>query len=133
MTDGPRFEITMDKSQAKRRICFENYLRIESNNRASFVKGTFILQKFPPKFIIGICTRNFVRKTFFTCGENEETVSIEFYNLHKNPFFINVQAVDANPLLQALVCPLSKLVYSVHFCDEHQRCFVKTNHETSKT
>ena len=43
MTDGPRFEITMDNSQATRRICFENYLRIESNNRTSFVKGTVFI------------------------------------------------------------------------------------------
>ena len=70
----------MSNNESARRICYENYLRIEShigsNTRNSFLRG--------------ICSKQLIRKQFFTCGEEEETIEVYFYNIDVNPFTVKV-------------------------------------------
>lgn len=69
-------------SDAERRICYENYLRIESS------VGETVRRK---SFLRGICSKHLTRKKFVTCGDVGETVRVYFYNVRRNPFTVMVK------------------------------------------
>jgi len=78
------FTITMSNNESARRICYENYLRIESH----------IGSKSRNSFLRGICSKQLIRKQFFTCGEEEETIEVYFYNIDRNPFTVKIESTD---------------------------------------
>ena len=65
---------------AERRICYENYLRIESTV-GSTTKNSFLR---------GICSKHLTRKKFVSCGDRGEVVRLYFYNVRHNPFTVMV-------------------------------------------
>ena len=62
---------------AERRICYENYLRIESTV-GSTTKNSFLR---------GICSKHLTRKKFVSCGDRGEVVRLYFYNGGLKCFF----------------------------------------------